>query len=43
MNGIRRSNFLIGSPISYADAALSTIGLQNNTYGCFSHALQVRL
>ena len=42
MSGITRSNFLCPSAESYAKSAVATIGIQNNTFGCFSHALQVR-
>ena len=41
MSGIRQSSFQVPSPATYAKAAVATIGIQNNTFGCFSHAIQV--
>lgn len=41
MSGIRRSTFLIPNGTGFAKAAVATIGIQDNTFGCFSHALQV--
>ena len=32
---------MVTSPVDYARAAVATIGIQNDTYGCFSHALLV--
>ena len=42
MSGIRRANFLVPSPEAMAKAAVATIGIQEDTFGCFSHALQVK-
>jgi len=41
MTGIRVPHFLAPSPIDYACTAMATIGIQDYTYGTFSHALQV--
>ena len=42
MSGITRTSFLCPSPECFAKSAVTTIGIQNDTCGCFSHALQVR-
>lgn len=36
-----RGSFLVADPVSYARAAMATIGIQKETYGCLIHALQV--
>ena len=43
MTGISRTdtNFVRLTPESFAKSAVATIGIQNNTCGCFPHALQV--
>ena len=41
MTGNVRSSFFIRTPISFARAAVATIGIQKKTFGCFPHALQV--
>ena len=35
------SSRLIPDPVTYARAAVATIGIQHTTYGYFYHALQV--
>ena len=42
MSKITRTSFTSPSAESYAKSAVATIGIQNNTCGCFPHALQVR-
>ena len=41
LSGIRRTSRLVPDPITYARAAVATIGIQHTTYGYFYHALQV--
>ena len=41
MTGIKRPSYVAPSPDTFAKAAVATIGVQDNTYGCFSHAMQV--
>jgi len=43
MTGIKVPHFFGPSPKDYACAAIKTIGIQNYTYGTFSHALQVSI
>ncbi len=43
MTGFRRTSFAVPSPNAYAKAAVATIGIQNDTYGFFQHALQVSI
>lgn len=42
MMGIKKPNYFAPSPRDYAHDALATIGIQDITYGTFSHSLQVR-
>ena len=42
MSGITRPNFMCPSAEFYAKSAVATIGIQNDTCGCFAHALHVR-
>ena len=41
MTTIDKVSFLVPSISAYAKAAVATIGIQNNTCGFLSHALQV--
>ena len=41
MSGIRHTNFMVPDPVSYARAAVATIGIKEFTYGCVSHTVQV--
>ena len=41
MSGIRRPRVWSPSPESYVSSAVATIGVQNETYGCIAHAIQV--
>ena len=41
MTGIKRPSYVAPSPDTFAKAAVATIGVQDNTYGCLSHAMQV--
>ena len=41
MTRIRRTSFVIPDPVSYAQAAVATIGIKKFTHGCVSHAIQV--
>ena len=41
MSGISRPSYTMPSADTYAKAAVATIGVQDSTYGCFSHAMQV--
>ena len=41
MSNARRVGFYTPDPVSYARAAVATIGTQNYTHGYWSHALQV--
>ncbi|ORU94985.1 MAG: hypothetical protein A6F71_10175 [Cycloclasticus sp. symbiont of Poecilosclerida sp. M] len=41
MIGFSRPTFAMPSPAAYAKAAVATIGVQEDTYGCFAHAMQV--
>ena len=43
MSGMKKSNMLVANAISYARAAVATIGIQRDTYGCISHAIQVSI
>ena len=43
MSGIRRASRIAPDPVTYARAAVATIGIQHTTYGYFYHALQVGL
>ena len=36
-----RKKFLVPDPVTYARAAVATIGIQRVTLGCVEHALQV--
>ncbi|KAI0213983.1 Very-long-chain 3-oxoacyl-CoA reductase [Lamellibrachia satsuma] len=40
LSKIRRANLFVPTPISYARAAIATVGIETNTFGCMSHALQ---
>lgn len=42
MSKIRRSSLLVPDPNGYARSALATVGIQGRTFGCISHAIQVR-
>jgi len=42
MSAHARASFFIRTPISFTKAALATVGIQNTTFGCFPHAIQVR-
>ena len=39
--GIERSNFMAPDGVSYARAAVATIGIKKFTHGCLSHTVQV--
>ena len=41
MSNKRKVSFFSPDPVSYAKAAVATIGIQEYTHGCWSHALQV--
>ena len=41
MSGIKRTSFFVPSAVAYARAAVATIGILNNTFGCFAHTIQV--
>ena len=41
MSGIQRASRIAPDPVTYACAAVATIGIQHTTYGYFYHALQV--
>lgn len=41
MSNKRRVSFFSPDPVSYAKAAVATIGIQRYTHGCWSHAIQV--
>ena len=41
MSGIQRASRFAPDPVTYARAAVATIGIQHTTYGYFYHALQV--
>ena len=41
MTGKPSTNFFVWEPVSYAQAAVATIGVEHYTFGCFPHALQV--
>ena len=43
LSGMDKPSFDIPSPATFAKAAVATIGIQDNTFGCFSHALQVSI
>ena len=43
MSGIQRASRFAPDPITYARAAVATIGIQHTTYGYFYHAVQVGL
>ena len=41
MSNTRKVGFFAPDPVSYAQAAVATIGIQRYTHGYWSHALQV--
>ena len=41
MSKIRKASFFVPDPVSFTRAAVATVGIQNETMGCFAHALQV--
>ena len=41
MSLVKRTRYDIPDGISYARAALATTGIQQNTFGYYSHAIQV--
>ena len=41
--GFEHSNFFIADAATYVKSLVATIGIQENTYGCISHAIQVSL
>ncbi|XP_078699301.1 very-long-chain 3-oxoacyl-CoA reductase-like isoform X2 [Branchiostoma floridae x Branchiostoma belcheri] len=43
MTGRISTNFFVTTPTSFVRSALNTVGLANQTSGCFSHSLQVWL
>ena len=43
LTGMKKSNLLFANAISHARAAVATIGIQRDTYGCLSHAIQVSI
>ncbi|KAI8520742.1 hypothetical protein Bbelb_004960 [Branchiostoma belcheri] len=43
MTGRISTNFFVTTPASFVRSALNTVGLANQTSGCFSHSLQVWL
>eukprot|EP00731_Ephydatia_muelleri_P021413 Em0014g4a len=40
MSKIRKASFFVPDPVSFTRAAVATVGIQNETMGCFAHALQ---
>ena len=42
MSKIRRASFFAPDPTTYVRSALKTLASQSRTFGCLSHALQVR-
>jgi len=43
MSKIKRANFFAPDPDYYAKSALDTVGVENQTVGCLSHAIQYSL
>ena len=43
LSKFRRSSVFVPTPESYVKAAIATIGVETDTFGCISHALQVRI
>ena len=43
LSKMRRSSVFVPTPESYVRAAIATIGVESYTFGCMSHALQVRI
>ena len=41
MSGIRRSNMMVADAVQFGRSAVATIGIQDFTHGCLSHAIQV--
>ena len=41
MSGIRRSSMMVADAVQYGRSAVATIGIQDYTHGCLSHAIQV--
>ena len=41
MANMDKPNLLVQSPEAFAKAAVATIGIQDDTFGCFNHACQV--
>ena len=41
MANIDKPNLIVPSPEAFAKAAVATIGIQDDTFGCFNHACQV--
>ena len=41
MSGVTKTSLMSPSPESYVSSAVATIGVQNETYGCIAHAIQV--
>ena len=41
MSRIRHTSFFVPDPVSYARAAVATIGIKKFTHGYVSHAIQV--
>ena len=42
MTGYMSPNLFVPSAQTYVRSALATVGIQNNTFGYFPHAVQVR-
>lgn len=40
LSKIRRASWLVPTPESFVRSAMSTIGVENRTFGCWAHALQ---
>lgn len=41
MSRIRRTNLIVPSATAYTRSAMATVGIQDNTFGCLPHAIQV--
>ena len=43
MSSFSGSGLFVVHPTAFAKAAVATIGIQHNTFGCFTHAIQVNI